>query len=45
MSQTFDEIFYKNTDYSLYVYSLILIIVLIFLLFLYKNVKGKEKIE
>jgi hypothetical protein len=45
MSQKFDEIFYKNTDYSLYVYSLILIIVLIFLLFLYKNVKGKEKIE
>ncbi len=43
MTDTFDEIFYKNNDTSSYIYISILVVVLIILVIIYKNVANREK--
>lgn len=37
MKETFDEIFFKQNDYSLYMYLALLIIIFIFLILIYKK--------
>lgn len=43
MKETFDEIFYKEQDYSIYIYLVLLVIILIILIIIYKKtVSSKE---
>ena len=42
MKETFDEIFFKGVDYSIYFYLILLIIIFNFLIFIYKKTSSKK---
>ncbi len=42
MKETFDEIFYRNCDYSIYIYLCILVISFIILIVIFKNISNDK---